>query len=129
MALACRDAPEAHDAPRAESLPAGSAHADTASRVVGCSTEARPGLVLQVVEHDAGAEIAEGVTVKVAQLDGAHTETWAAPRASGLHERAGRFRVQVRRSGHRPWDSIVVVPRDRCHVHTQVVTVALQREP
>jgi hypothetical protein len=128
MALACRDAPGTENAQRADSRPA-AAHADTASRVLGCATEARPGLVLNVVERVAGAELVDGVTVNVAQLDGAHAEAWAAPRVSGLRERAGRFRVQVRRSGYRVWDSIVVVPRDRCHVHTQAVTVALRREP
>jgi hypothetical protein len=92
-----------------------------------CTAEARPGLVLSVIDSTTGQPIASPSIV--AARAGLYADTariFVAPTYYFLYERAGTYIVTVTHSGFQPWrrDGVIVVA-DRCHVQTVRMTAAL----
>lgn len=96
-----------------------------------CTTEARPGIGIIVVDSISNARPQVSVTATVS--DGSFEETAIlGPEAPGnafsfAHERAGRYRVTVQASGYHPWarDNVLVVDGE-CHVRTTELRALLQ---
>lgn len=85
---------------------------------VDCTDEARPGVIVHVLDATSGVELtgASGTL-----RDGEYVETLEAVQTVllGAFERAGTYRVEVARADYQPWfKEGVRVTRDRCHVRT-----------
>lgn len=84
-----------------------------------CTMEARSALAVVVVDSVTGAGLA-ATTVALAR-DGTFSDTLSGRDSvvSGVFERAGTYRVELRSPGYRAWarDGITV-GRDECHVQT-----------
>lgn len=99
---------------------------------VVCTTEARPGIVVTIVDASTGAPLAGPVTVTV--WDGEYSETVTPPETpSGTRvaalawERPGRYRVEVRAPGYVTWVGTEVrVLEDECHVRPVELTARLE---
>jgi hypothetical protein len=96
----------------------------------GCTTEARPALVVTVADATTGAPIEEA-TVTV--VDGAYVEELD-PSAgfegqySAAHERAGVYDIEISSDGYATLRlEDVEVTEDSCHVRTRELEVRLQR--
>lgn len=96
-----------------------------------CTLEARPGLLLVIHDAATGAPAVRGAHVVV--RDGSFEEaaqisvSYDGP-LGFAQERAGTYAVTVTQEGYRPWTrGGVRVERDRCHVRTVTLDVALQR--
>lgn len=91
-----------------------------------CTTEARPGLRVAVVDSVTGDTIPEATVVAE---EGAYQETLNlyGGVAHGAYERAGTYRVDVTAAGYEPWSREgVQVTEDECHVRTVDITARLQ---
>ena len=90
-----------------------------ADEQVMCTMEARSALAVVVVDSVTGAGLA-ATTVALAR-DGTFSDTLSGRDSvvSGVFERAGTYRVELRSPGYRAWarDGITV-GRDECHVQT-----------
>ncbi|MGD8320233.1 MAG: carboxypeptidase-like regulatory domain-containing protein [Gemmatimonadota bacterium] len=97
---------------------------------VVCTDEARPGIVLQVVDPISAAPILTGVTVTF--QDGDYTETYTSASApsgtfSGAYERPGTYVVAAAKDGFETWIRTgVEVTADQCHVKTVQLQAVLQ---
>ncbi|HEY9517449.1 MAG TPA: carboxypeptidase-like regulatory domain-containing protein [Gemmatimonadaceae bacterium] len=97
---------------------------------VVCTSEARSGIAVEVLDSSSNAPVGEGA--KITARDGAFIQTAITadeyPGPYGLaHERAGVYTVTVQQDGYAIWTrSDVVVTRDQCHVRTVELTALLQ---
>lgn len=96
-----------------------------------CTTEARPGLMVDVVDSITGAPAGSGamiIATSGSYADTArYTEAYPSPYPLA-HEAAGTFVVTVKQEGYRPWSrSGIRVDKGDCHVRTVAVTARLQR--
>ncbi len=100
---------------------------------MGCTPEARPGIVAALVDDATGLPVAHGpgwvTAVSVARAD----TVWLPagdlpPRPVPLAEEAGGlYRVEAEVSGYAPWARDGVdVASDGCHVRTVEITVRLR---
>jgi hypothetical protein len=95
-----------------------------------CSNEARPGLLVSVVDFETGAPIPATIQV----IDGAYREELGPANLSGseyaaAYERAGVYRIEVSSEGYFPENRADVVVADgACHVVTEEVLVQLISE-
>lgn len=103
-----------------------------------CTTEARPGLRIAVLDSATGASLVPARVVASAGVyaDTAVVITGSAPTAAtdatyGLaHERPGVYSVTVERAGFRPWHRDGIrVRAGECHVRTVEMTARLQQIP
>lgn len=93
---------------------------------VMCTMEARPALAIVVVDSLSGAGLAASA-VAIAR-EGAFAETLrgADSLVSGVHERAGTYRVELSAPGYVDWSRDgVTAARDQCHVQTVQLRAAL----
>ncbi|HSJ15050.1 MAG TPA: hypothetical protein VK939_11580 [Longimicrobiales bacterium] len=102
----------------------------TAPEPVICTMEARSSFAVTVVDSASGENLAPSATVRVTQ--GTFADTLPAPPGAGVYsggvyERDGDFTITVMRAGYAPWQGLVRVARDECHVITEAVTVRLRR--
>lgn len=95
-----------------------------------CTTEARAGITVEVLDSVTNAPVGEGATITA--TDGASVysaityDDYPGPYQLA-HEKAGEFAVTVRKSGYAPWSRDGVrVTRGECHVHTVQLTALLQ---
>ena len=97
---------------------------------VVCTTEARAGIAVQVLDSSSNAAVGEGATITA--RDGAFVQTAGTsedyPGPYGLaYERAGVYTVTVQQEGYAIWTrNDVRVTHDECHVHTVQLTALLQ---
>lgn len=106
---------------------------DTAESVV-CTREARPAIVIRIVDAATGEPAADDA-VGVAQ-DGAYADTLTAGEIDaegrtrtiqGADERPGRYDVVVQKAGYETWrQGGVVVREGECHVRTAELEARLQ---
>lgn len=93
-----------------------------------CTTEARPSVVLTVIDN-ANAPLS-GVTVSY-QVDGGAVMTltcdspWAVAVCDLGRETAGSYSIVAMKAGYASATATVFVDRDECHVITERVTLAL----
>ena len=96
---------------------------------VTCTTEARPGIVVEVVDSVTDQRVSDATVILV---DGGWQEILEAPQGTtaGAYERAGTYRVQAAADGYAPWARYDVrVTGDECHVRTVELTARLQAAP
>jgi len=110
---------------------------DSLPRLVGCTADARPGVVLAVEDARTGAPLsgyalwlrreAPGAAPAALPVDSAMvTAPPPAPWAGAL-EQPGRYALRVAKAGYRAWDSTgIVVTSDACHVRTVHLRVRLR---
>ena len=102
----------------------------TPSSFEGCTEEARPALIIDVVDNATGQPVTEGLSGRV--WDGDFTRGLAAPPGtgtlSGPSERPGVYDVAIHADGFRS-DTLraIRVSADECHVITEERTVRLIR--
>jgi hypothetical protein len=99
-----------------------------AEEQVMCTMEARSALAIVVVDSATGAGLASAAMAVV--TEGAFTDTLRGVDSllSGVHERAGTYRVEVTAPGYQPWmREGVLVTRDVCHVQTVSLRAPLAR--
>jgi len=93
-----------------------------------CTEEARSGITLTVKHAITNADICDATVIAT---QGSFTETVQPSGGSpctyaGLYERAGTYRVEVRKAGFiTATEDNVTVTEDECHVNTVVRTVLL----
>ena len=101
---------------------------------VWCTTDVRPGLIVEVRDSADGALAIEDVHATAQEgtyVDTLLVRTWdirtgKGRSRSGVHERAGTYTVTVRKPGYREWVlSDVRLTRDECHVITRQLQVRL----
>jgi len=95
---------------------------------VMCTMEARPALAVVVLDSATGAGLAQ-VAVAVAR-EGVFADTLHGTDSivSGVHERAGTYRVELSAPGYLDWSRDgVKVERDACHVITARLRALLVR--
>jgi hypothetical protein len=105
-----------------------------------CTAEYRFGLAVYVTDSVTGAPAASGARL-VTDIGGVPVDTTLdfptsfpagrpdldAQALAGAGERAGTYRVTVRKAGYRDWVRTgVVVTADVCHVRTTVLTALIQ---
>ncbi len=101
---------------------------------VVCTTEAIPGLVVEIRSSVDSVPLADNATVSWIE-DGPYVETLAGPGStaafrSGAVERPGLYTVHVNRPGYQPWVRIdVSVAAGRCHVETVTLQAWLLPAP
>ena len=96
---------------------------------VMCTMEARPALAVVVLDSASGAGLAQ-VAVAVAR-EGVFADTLRGTDSivSGVHERAGTYRVELSAPGYVDWSRDgVTVERDACHVQTARLRALLVRQ-
>ena len=97
-----------------------------------CTTEARPGLVVTVLDSVTKAQISGArVTARNGTTTDVVPDPWAATSAYSLaFEKPGTYEVTVEKSGYRTWvRTNVRVTEDECHVKTVSLTALLQPQP
>lgn len=103
---------------------------------VVCTTEARPAIVVTVMDSVTSGAVASSDVMIIAS-DGVIADTAriahvpAQPGRVGLaHERAGRYDVEARAVGYITWSQDGVrVTEDECHVRTVELVARMQRLP
>jgi hypothetical protein len=98
-----------------------------------CTAEARPGLLIAVVDSVTGASVLPGATIIV--QNAVFNESATIPDGpqpsevySTAYEAAGTYTVTVRKTGYQDWVRAgVTVTRDECHVRTVELLAKLQR--
>lgn len=95
-----------------------------------CTLEARPGIVLTVIDSISGLVVA-GDDVVATATDGFYSDT-GSPNSEGMvplaFERRGSYSVEVTANGFRPWVmNSVRVMEDACHVRTVELLARMQR--
>jgi hypothetical protein len=101
--------------------------------VTACTAEARPAIVVEIVDAQTGV-VLEGLEgLRVIAREGAYADTARFPGSlTGLaYERAGTYTVTVEHPDYLPWSrSGVRVREDGCnHVRTESITARFQRAP
>lgn len=96
-----------------------------------CTTEVVPGLEITVTDITTDAILGEGLTVTA--TDGNYIEVLdyfdGTKNFYGADERAGTYTITVTGTGYQPYVSnAVTVTADRCHVVTQKISIALERD-
>lgn len=99
-----------------------------------CTTELRPGIVLEIVDIVTGASPLVPSVITV--TDGSFQERYPPAGVEGevlpkywfAFERAGRYSILVQTPGYLDWStSNIRVRRDECHVMTVRITARLKR--
>ena len=94
-----------------------------------CTTEARAGLNVTVVDILTGAHLCDATVIA---SEGAYSETLSVVAPSlacvytGAWERAGTYSISATKAGYQDQTQDgVVVSKDACHVHGAAVTISL----
>jgi len=96
---------------------------------VVCTLEARPAIAVVVLDSITGAGLA--ANAKAVAREGAFADTLRGidSLVSGVHERAGTYRVEVSIPGYRDWiREGVRVEQDQCHVQTARLRALVVRQ-
>jgi hypothetical protein len=95
---------------------------------VMCTMEARPALAIVVIDSSSGAGLAAATVAIVREGAFADTLRGTDSLVSGVHERAGTYRVEVSAPGYLEWSRDgITVDRDQCHVQTVRLRALLVR--
>ena len=94
-----------------------------------CSTEPRPGIMLEVRDLVTGERVGDGAVISVTEgvfeSNPVFPDDFVGPFPL-VHGREGIYEVTVTRDDYQQWTrSNVIVPRDRCHVRTAQLTAFL----
>ena len=96
-----------------------------------CTTEVVPGIEVTLTDITTGGTLGEGFTVTA--TDGEYIDELDYSQGNqyfyGVNERAGTYTISVTGTGYQPYVSnAVTVTADRCHVTTQKISIALERD-
>lgn len=102
-----------------------------ATEMVFCTTEARAGINVTVVDASSGIALASGSTLTLREGEWVETIVDAIGNAlPGAWERAGTYDVTVARDGYQTWTRQgVTVTADECHVIPVTITASLEAVP
>lgn len=105
---------------------------DDSKEDINCTEEFVPGLIVTVKDAVNGSILKNGVTVMV--TEGSFTEELETISENssdfyGAFERKGNYILTVSKEGYKTYTSgVIEVDADQCHVLTEKVTIALQKD-
>jgi hypothetical protein len=94
-----------------------------------CTTDARPGLIVEVRDSLSGQSVIDGSTLLI--VSGTYQEQETIPAIGTAfavaYERPGTYEVTVRKVGYADWRTVASVREDDCHVRTVRLIARLRR--